>query len=243
MLDPGSEDPGSHDHVRVALQSQSQLVLGESFNRGWRATCDGHSLGAPVVVDGYANGWTAPAGCRNVSFSFTPNRLLDVGYVISALAALAMLVFLVVRRRRPEPPLEAGELRTDDGLPGLPLRHALVAGVLAALVFGFAFALRLGVIAGPAVALILWRGVGSRRLTLAAGGLLAIVVPIVYLIWPGTDRGGWDSRFAQAHTGAHWVAVAAFILLTLALARTLSTASGRTRAPAPAGEDAPRAGP
>jgi hypothetical protein len=103
--------------------------------------------------------------------------------------------------------------------------------VIAAAGFGFVFALRAGVLIGPAVALILWRGVPARALTLAAGGLLAVAVPVLYVLFPGDDRGGYDTRYAVEHLGAHWVAVAAFVLLFLALARTLLTAR-RTRASA-----------
>jgi hypothetical protein len=107
---------------------------------------------------------------------------------------------------------------------------------------GFVFAIRAGVAVAPAVALILWRGWSPRPLILTAGVLLAAVVPALYLIFPGSDRGGYDTDFAVEHLGAHWVAVAAVVLLVLALVRTLSTASRPTRGPeaAPAGE---RAGP
>ena len=43
---------GRHDDVRVRVDGPAWLVLGESFNRGWRASCDDRDLGAPQVVDG-----------------------------------------------------------------------------------------------------------------------------------------------------------------------------------------------
>jgi arabinofuranan 3-O-arabinosyltransferase len=243
VLDTGSEGLGSHDHVRVSLTRPALLVLGESYNRGWRASCDGHSLGTPFVVDGYANGWEGRPGCVHVSFHFGPNRALDVGYGVSALACLLMLALLALRR--PGPALPAGGDLPDDAVRrGLGLRRALLAGAVAAGVVGFVFALRAGALAGPAVALLLWRGVGTRKLTLAAGGLLVLVVPLVYLIWPDTDRGGYNTDFALDHRGAHWVAVAAFVLLTLALGRTLavSRASGPSRARARTASNEPEAG-
>jgi arabinofuranan 3-O-arabinosyltransferase len=245
VLDTGSEGLGSHKHVRVALTRPALLVLGESYNRGWRASCDGHSLGTPFVVDGYANGWNVGPDCRNVGFSFAPNRSLDVGYGISAVACLMMLALLLLRRPRRTPDEAAGALAGDDAPRGWPLRRALAAGLAVALVVGFVFALRAGVVAGPAVALLLWRGVGTRRLTLAAGSLLALAVPLIYLIWPAGDRGGYNNEYASHHLGAHWVAVAAFILLALALARTLavSRASGPSRGREPEASDAPAAAP
>jgi hypothetical protein len=121
-------------------------------------------------------------------------------------------------------------LPVDDRPWRLPARHALAAALLAAAVFGFVFALRAGVVIGPAVGLVLWRGVSARALTLAAGALLAVVVPLLYLLSPGDDRGGYDTRYAIEHLGAHWVAVAAFVLLVLALARTLATARRKVAA-------------
>jgi hypothetical protein len=106
----------------------------------------------------------------------------------------------------------------------------VLAGLAAAAVFGFAFALRAGVAIGPAVALVMWRGFSARAMIAAAGALLAIVVPALYVLFPGTDRGGYDTAYAVQHLGAHWVAVAAVVLLVLALARTLSTASPSSRA-------------
>jgi hypothetical protein len=70
-----------------------------------------------------------------------------------------------------------------------------------------------------------------------AGALLAIVVPAVYLIFPATDRGGYGPAYPVERLGAHWITVAAVVLLILALARTLrgaSTASRASRAPAAA---------
>jgi hypothetical protein len=147
---------------------------------------------------------------------------------------------MILRRPRrvdiPVVPLEP-----DDRPWRLPARRALLAGAAAALVFGFVFALRAGVVIGPAVALILWRGMSARAMILAAGALLAIVVPAVYVIFPATDRGGYGPAYPVERLGAHWVTVAAVVLLILALARTLSTASRSTRGRAAAEADAPAA--
>jgi hypothetical protein len=71
--------------------------------------------------------------------------------------------------------------------------------------------------------------VTARALTLGAGALLAVVVPLLYVVFPGDDRGGYDTRYAIEHLGAHWVAVVAFVLFALALARTLSVTVGPRR--------------
>jgi len=44
---------------------------------------------------------------------------------------------------------------------------------------------------------------------------------------PGEDRGGYDPGYGVQHVGAHWVAVGAFSLLTIALLRDLNTAIRR----------------
>src|SRR5439155_1574079 len=57
VIDPGTGGRGTRDGTRVAVRAPAWLVLGESYDRGWRATCDGRDLGAPVPLQGYANGW------------------------------------------------------------------------------------------------------------------------------------------------------------------------------------------
>ena len=46
-----------------SVDGPSWLVLGESFNKGWRARCNGKDLGAPRPIEGYANGWLVDRGC------------------------------------------------------------------------------------------------------------------------------------------------------------------------------------
>ena len=107
--------------VRVALNGPSWLVLGESFDSGWRATCDGRSLGAPRVLDGYGNGWLAPAGCKQVSFQFAPQSGVNKSYVISAVAAALILLFLLVgAMRRPAPAAEGRAAACCPTCPRIP---------------------------------------------------------------------------------------------------------------------------
>jgi hypothetical protein len=114
-----------------------------------------------------------------------------------------------------------------DRPPGRwPPGRAVAAGIAVGLVVGFAFALRAGAIAGPAVALLLYLRVPTRLLVAAALAALAVVVPALYLAYPGRDPGGYSTYYAVAHLAAHWVAVGAVVLLALALARTLRAARG-----------------
>ena len=102
-----------------------------------------------------------------------------------------------------------------------PVRAALPA-VVAGAVIAFVFGVQAGVIAIPAIWVILWRGVGARRLVLIAGALLGVVVPVLYLVHPGAEQGANHFGYAMDHLAANWVGVAALIALMAALARTLA---------------------
>jgi hypothetical protein len=236
VLDPGTGGRGKRDGVRVAVAGPSWLVYGESYDRGWRATCDGRSLGAPVPLQGYANAWPVDRGCRAVAFSFAPNRALLLSDAISLAACLLLLALLVARRPRSVPadltPLAAAAAAR------WPARRALIAGLAAAAVLGFVFALRAGVVLGPLVALVLWRGIPARALALSAGALLALAVPILYLT-RSTAPDGYQTNWAVDHIAAHWVAVLAVGALGAALWRTL--AAGRHLSTARAPRDVPAA--
>jgi hypothetical protein len=229
VVDSGHPGRSRWTGVRVALRGPSWVVLGESFSHGWEAKCDGRSLGPSHVVDGYANGWPAPAGCRRVDFVFGPQRASEWSYGISALTCLLLVALLLVgRRRRPAAIPHPARLPAAAGVRLAPVRALLVAAV-AAVVIGFIFSLRAGAVAGPLLAVLLWRGVSPRGLTAAAAALLGLVVPAVYLLDFPLDVGGFNSDYAVAVRWAHWAGVAAVVLLGLAAWRSLRAAD-----PAPA---------
>jgi len=228
VIDPGEDGRGEREGARVAVERPAWLVLAESYNRGWRARCDGRDLGSPTPIDGFANGWRAPPGCADVSFAFGPQRVVVVGYAISGVGCLALLGLLLFgaskcRRdaRETDSMAAAGRLLDVPERGPLGWRTALAIGIGAGLVGGFLFALRAGVIVGPAIALLLWRGVGARTCALAAAGLAGVAVPAVYLLFPPEDEGGFNARYATEVLGAHWVAVAAWVLLALAAVLSL----------------------
>jgi len=239
VLDAGTSGRGSYDHVRVDVRQPSWLVLGEGYNRGWQAWCDGRSLGPSTPIDGYANAWRVRPGCHAVRLAFGPNRLALIGYVVSAVAVLGCLLLLAAaawwRSRRP---LDRG-LAPADGLrpperlwapapgaatpvsrPASPVRTVLTV-LAAAVVFGFTFGVAAGVGSLVVIAIVVWRGIGAARLALAAGVLLGIVVPLLYLIGPADQLGGNHYGYAAQHITAHWAGVGAIGLLMGALWRTL----------------------
>ena len=295
VVDAGkSQGGGGRDGVKIDLTAPATLVLGQSYSSGWRAYCDGRSLGAPRVVDGYANGWDVRPPCRDVSFAFAPDHSVRRIQLFSGIACLLMLLFVAWPRRRrradrvPDPhradaAFAAADARAvagargsadvhgradargsadahgwaeapgsadargldpsrGDRVPPASLGRALVLAAIAAAILGFCFSLRAGVLIFIGVALIVRLGIGPRVLAAAAGFLLAIVVPAVYLLFQATDRGGYNPGYAGEHIGAHWVAVAGYTLLLVALLQTLSRARSRLRgeAVAPAGAGASR---
>ena len=228
VIDPGRDGRGARDGVRVAVDGPSWLVLGESYDAGWRARCDGRSLGRPVALQGYANGWPVQRGCRNVSFAFAPNRALLLSDAISLAACLALLALLVLRR--PRPAVASLVALADAPARGWPVRRALVAGVAATLVLGFIFALRAGAVLGPLTFLVLWRGISARTLALGAGVVLLVALPVLHLA-VGLPGEGYDTNYAVQRIAEHWLAVGAVCALGGALWRTLSAASARRRGP------------
>ncbi len=268
VLSTGTPGRGTRDDIRLDVTKPGWIVLGESYTSGWRATCDGRSLGDPVPLDGFAVGWPVEPGCRVVDIAFAGNKPVRWSAIVSGVASLVLLAVVVVglarRRRRGERAQDAARAQPGEGAepaaparrreegaegagpaattepdllpdppaPRLALRKALAWGVAAALVGGFVFALRAGVVIGPLVAFVLWRGIGARALSVAAGGLLAIVVPILYLAVPAQDRGGFAPNAPMDRIAAHWVAVAGIVLLLLALYRALAGAKAdRARSP------------
>ena len=224
--------------VTVAHASQPfWLVLGQSHNFGWHATIGGHDLGAPTLVDGYANGWVIPAG-RNihVQLEWTPQRLVW-GMIATSVAFVLLALFLVAwpRRRRADGSAdESGEdmswtpLEASPAMPHafdrdrllryagpMPSRFALIATPLAALAFGGAV---IGPIAGVALALValLALRVSRARPILTLGGPLLFAACVGYMgahqllghLPSGFD---WPTYFETVHQPA-WTAVALLFL-------------------------------
>jgi hypothetical protein len=236
ILDGTVNDPGhvgrySVGGVRLALRRPSWLVLGESYDTGWQVSCDGRSLGRPTVIDGYANGWLAPAGCRRAAFTFAPQQGVNRSYVISA-AVAALLAALLLFTRPPRP-------REEDRLPPLlelrPARprmspaRAIVIALILTVPLSFIFAWRSALFIAPLLALVFWRGVGARALAATSAALIAIAIPLEYVIAQPNNEGGHGYNFGYSVDViyAHWIGVVAVILLGLSGWMTLTAAWGR----------------
>jgi hypothetical protein len=229
LLAAGSVANDSLTGVRVHLVRPTWLVLGESYDTGWRATCNSRSLGSPRIIDGYANGWLAPAGCRSVSFSFAPQSGVNASYVISGVVGV-LLALLLIFTRPPRPSDELDPLLDlSPARRRLPVRHAAPLALAVGLVLGFVFAWRAGALIAVGLLVIFWVGIGPRVLAATAGLLLGVVVPIVYLVSDPHNEGGYNFDYSVQLIYAHWVGVAAVVLLGLSGWMTLSAVSRRRR--------------
>ena len=90
--------------VDVRAARRSVLVLTDVHFPGWKATVDGRA--APIErVDYLLRGVVVPPGAHRVEFTYAP-KSFRVGWIISLLAALAVLAVVVaelLRRRRARP--------------------------------------------------------------------------------------------------------------------------------------------
>ena len=219
-------------HVRVERHSPTSLdmhvtgahgpfwlVLGESHSKGWQAQWAGHDLGAPTLVDGYANGWYVNPGHATsftVSVRWEPQRWVWVGLAISALAIGLCLVLALTRRRAS---------RTDDTDP--ELRILLNAGgaspphrVIVALVIGATAvaAVAIGPVAGVVIGVGAFAGLRLRhgRAALAVAGLAALGVSAAYItVREVFERFPADFPWPASFDSVHALALVGVLLLAV----------------------------
>ncbi len=93
------------------------LMSGQAYDPRWRASVDGVDLGPPVLVDGYAAGWRVdvPGTEHTARIWYGPQRLTDLGLVLSGGAVLGCLVLLLLRA----PPRPLARLRARPGRPAV----------------------------------------------------------------------------------------------------------------------------
>jgi arabinofuranan 3-O-arabinosyltransferase len=123
---PATSD-AQFEHVDGSLKvagstSPYWVVLGQSWSTGWKATANGHELGAPVVVNGYGNAWyvdpeVVGPGPVEISITWAPQSLV---WAFIGLSVAGGLVCLVLMIRRPRRRREPGEV-ADDGRPPTPV--------------------------------------------------------------------------------------------------------------------------
>jgi arabinofuranan 3-O-arabinosyltransferase len=145
------------------------VVFGQSHDAGWHASSGGRDLGAPALVDGYANAWLVTPGAdgtATVHLRWTPQRVVWIALALSALALLLCLALVLwPMRHRLAPVADEEGPAPIDRAPSVPrsfsvrraLRYAGAPPLLgrAALVTiggGVVFGAIIGPIAGLVVA-------------------------------------------------------------------------------------------
>ena len=250
--------------VRVAggAAGAQWLVLGQSHNPGWTATATRPGgkgkvhLGAPELVDGYANGWLLPAaltaaGPVVVDLAWTPQRTVDVALAASALGLLVCLLLGVApwRRRRPVARGTEPGRRTPPDAVTLPARpepwsltrpsgRTLTARAGASLVAGSAIGA--GLVIGPWAALAVGIPAGvvvlrpRYRAVLGGGAMAVLVFCTVYVVqlqyrYRFPPKIEWPDHFSRIGL-LPWIAVAWVVVD--AFIESLRSHRRRTRPPA-----------
>jgi MFS family permease len=203
------------------------VVLGQSHNGGWTASADGQGLGAPQLVDGYANGWliSTPAATVHVHLNWAPQRRVWIALALSALGVVLCLV-LIVRRPRTHP------LAVDDPQPETIRWNTFVRSrgrdepslwltLLVGAGSGLVAAAVIGVGAGLVTALVAATATRRRRarwwLALGSPGLLA--VSALYILVrqarsQPTAAFEWPAEQAAVHQ-VGWLAIAFLVVLVV----------------------------
>jgi hypothetical protein len=83
--------------VAVEMETPGLVVFSDLWNRGWRAYLDGRPV--PILRTNHAvRGVQVPQGKATIEFCYRPASLVW-GLAISALAALALPVWLIIARK------------------------------------------------------------------------------------------------------------------------------------------------
>jgi arabinofuranan 3-O-arabinosyltransferase len=230
------------------------LVLGESHNRGWVASVDGHDLGEGKLVNGYANGWLVDpkdAGTLDVTITWTPQRTVWIAFAISGITMLlctALALGLLTRRRRglaaqssevtrgialDEPPaFRLPFIATGSRPRGLVIAAtAIGAGLVAAVLIKPLPGLLVGLLVLAALLRARWRVVLAigAPVVLGVAALYVLLAQTLYEYPPVFD---WPTFFDRVHV-LGWLAVA--LLAADALVEVVRTRHRRPDEPPSSG--------
>ena len=172
------------------------LELNDGWNIGWKASLSGGTLADPVASAGGRLLWNLPATPDNTRFetTWTPQMRMWIGIAITLLGLIASVVILVVPRlrRRPLQP-EQSPIRRPITINSR-VEAVTYAAVLAALVISPVYGLLAGVIAALAYGFRRTHTVGVALISL---GMLFL---IAQQIRTGAEPSfGWPSVFRRAH--------------------------------------------
>lgn len=207
-----SQDDATVD-VRVTGAERGRpfwLVLGQSHSPGWQLTSEDAESESTVLVDGFANGFlvTPETDSFEATIRFVPQNRVEVGLLVSALAAIAAvaLALLPARELRPLPiPLQEPlrRLRALSWEGALPDRRdarivGIVAGIAGVALITPPIGIAIGLAAGFATRRETWRPIftvlPAALLAVAAGYVL--VVQFRNEIPPGLH---WPNQTGRLH--------------------------------------------
>lgn len=241
VTDAGSRDAAGRSGIELDVTRPAWLILGESYSRGWHASCETQSgekveLGAPTPVDGFGNGWKVSPDCATASLSFGPQRLATAGYFASLIGCLGLLaIFLLGLRGRSRLQLAAPRFVDLEDRVAAPAGWGVTATLTAAAaaVGTLVFAVRIGAAVGLVTLVLARQGISARRF-LIPGAVLLAAVPLAYLANPPTDLGGFNFDYASEQLAAHWLAALGVCLVFIGclvdavrLRRRLADGNGR----------------
>ncbi|MFN8017794.1 MAG: alpha-(1-_3)-arabinofuranosyltransferase family protein [Acidimicrobiales bacterium] len=229
----------STDLVVPKASKEFWLVLNQSHNLGWHATADGKDLGAPTLVNGYANGWRVPAGTNiDIHVEWRPQRTVDKLLGLSVAFVVAAIVLAAWPRRRRRSDDDGAEAADDDARwipleerPAMPLAldwgrsmryagptpstFAWIATTLAAAVAGYLFVGPLGALLLGIVALVALRVPRARPLLTIGGPAIfagAVAWMLLRQVFDALPPGfDWPTYFEGAQAPA-WIAVLLLLL-------------------------------
>ncbi len=198
--------------------SDRWLILGQSHNRGWRATADGVDLGAPIVIDGFANGWVLPAGSDSVvRLTWTPQRYVSWMLLLSLFSVAVCLAMIWFSRQNDPAPNRPGRFDgpASPEIGPVPLlersdpvgvgRVPMLAGAATAVVFAAINLpqwLPVALVMGPILVLgVRWRRFGSTAPLLATAslGLASIYIMIQQRRFRYPPDFVWPQQFERVH--------------------------------------------
>jgi arabinofuranan 3-O-arabinosyltransferase len=213
----------SDSRVRVHVDGATAgepfwVVLGQSYNDGWRASLAGSAgtASGPQLVDGFANGWlvTPAKGSFDMTLDFAPQRQVSVALWISLIAALFCVGLAVRPTRRsivaasaaPEP-FSARVFRFEGTAPSRPVAVGVgvAMGVVGWFLAGGLVGLVVGVVAGACARRPSWRRVAlvGSAAALALAAAYVVYLQLVHNPQPSLD---WPFEMRKGHL-LGWLAV------------------------------------
>ncbi len=195
------------------------LVLGQSIDPGWELSLDGHKLGEPTLVNGYATAWKVDIpdnGPHTFSVRWAPQRAINLAVIVSA---ISLLVVAALALRRPKH-IAAEEIQANTVLRYV---HPSVVVLLVLGTFGIAAGAIPGLVAGVTALLIeqypqLQRGLAWVPVGLV--GFVAVAKAVRQILDQPPAGLGWV-------TADRWIDVVAWAAVALAVTVALANSDRR----------------